>query len=467
MQLWFEWYRCIFQFRPSCKDIRTWVMFVLIALGFAIREDLVGVSSFMRALGLSDKTYKKLLHFFHSKAFSLEKLTQIWIKFVVTRFLAIKEDGLCVLIGDGIKVGKEGKKMPGVKSLHQESTDNKKSEYIMGHSFQAISLLAGVFKSVFAVPIISRIHEGIVQSNRDKRTIVDRMALMLKELIAIIGSPVIFVADSFYGNEKIIRALAEMNSFVVSRLRITAVAEYLAKPKSEKSRGRPPKYGEKVTLATFFKKKNLFTKALSPVYGEENIEIRYFCINLLWRPIGALVRFVLVIHPKRGKIILFTSKLDLDPLRVIALYGYRWKIEVSFKTALHVIGSYAYHFWMKEMDKISIGSGDQYLHRKTQDYRNMVLRKIEAYHRFVQIGCIVHGMHQYLAATMSSQVWTSFRSWLRTMRKDQVPSELVVSYALRASLPGFLLGAPEDHDIVKFITAHSDPDRMLGKKMVA
>jgi hypothetical protein len=38
----------------------------------------------------------------------------------------------------------------------------------------------------------------------------------------------------------------------------------------------------------------------------------------------------------------------MDPLDVIILYGYRFKIELSFRHALHVVGSYAYHFWTHE-----------------------------------------------------------------------------------------------------------------------
>ncbi len=469
MLLWLEWYRCVSVFRPSCKDKRTWVMFVLIMVGLAVREEVVGVTSIVRALGLADRTYKCLLHFFHSRAFNLEAATRIWLKFVFARFSPVEESGFCVLLGDGIKVGKEGKKMPAVKSLHQESNDNTKPEYIMGHSFQALAFLAQACQNVFAVPLISRIHEGIVRSNRDQRTTVDHMAQMLRELICDIGRPIIFVADNFYGNEKIIRALKLVQSFVVSRLRSNATAEHPAqrKPKAERGPGRPPTYGEKVSLAKLFRKRHLFTEAPSPVYGEDGVDIRYYCINLLWRPVGDFVRFVLVAHPSRGNIILMTTKLDLDPLRVIALYGYRWKIEVSFKVALHVIGAYAYHFWMKEMDKIRRGSGDQYLHRKSKDYRDQVTRKVEAYHRFVQLGCIAHGLHQYLAATMMDQVWGCFRSWLRTMKKHQMPSELVTSYALRSSLPGFLLRAPEGHDIAKFLSMHADPERMLAKAMVA
>ena len=59
--------------------------------------------------------------------------------------------------------------MPAVKLLHQESDSNTKPEYIMGHSCQAAALLVGALQSVFAVPVASRIHEGLV-FNRDETT---------------------------------------------------------------------------------------------------------------------------------------------------------------------------------------------------------------------------------------------------------------------------------------------------------
>ena len=92
------------------------------------------------------------------------------------------------------------------------------------------------------------------------------------------------------------------------------------------------------------------------------------------------------------------------------------KIEVSFKQALRVIGAYAYHFWMAAMTPLRRVSGNQYLHRKSADYRNAVRRKIAAYHRHIQLGLIAQGLLQILSATKPSLVWQSFGSWIRTIR---------------------------------------------------
>src|SRR5262249_56293907 len=96
--------------------------------------------------------------------------------------------------GDGTKVAKRGKKMPAVKLLHQQSNCSTKPEYIMGHSLQAIALLVNAASSVFAVPLAIHIHEGVVWSNRDKRTLLDKMLNLISSLK--VPEPCYFVADT-------------------------------------------------------------------------------------------------------------------------------------------------------------------------------------------------------------------------------------------------------------------------------
>jgi len=82
----------------------------------------------------------------------------------------------------------------------------------------------------------------------------------------------------------------------------------------------------------------------------------------------------------RGTIFLLATDLTLEPLEIVLLYGYRFKIELGFRQAVHVVGSYAYHFWMADMKPRRRGQGDQYLHRESQTYRDAVCRKMNAFH---------------------------------------------------------------------------------------
>jgi len=74
-------------------------------------------------------------------------------------------NGRLVVLGDGKKIAKHGRKMLGVKSLHQESDNKSNSAWIRGHSCQVVSLLANAASSVFAVPLDTKIQEGTVFSN--------------------------------------------------------------------------------------------------------------------------------------------------------------------------------------------------------------------------------------------------------------------------------------------------------------
>ena len=212
-------------------------------------------------------------------------------------------------------------------------------------------------------------------------------------------------------------------------------------------------------------KKKQFKTYPSPVYGESNISILVHEMNLLWRPIGGLVKFVWAIHPTRGRIMLISTDLNLSALEVIRVYGLRFKIEVCFKVALRSIGVYCYRFWLKTMPRIKRRSKGQHLHRTTSKYRAKVFQKINAYHLFVQIGCIAQGALQYLCSAHGAQVWNAFRGWLRTMRKDITPSEQVASLALQHALPEFLAADAESSELSEIIGPNLALERLPSVRM--
>jgi len=450
--LWKEWNEALFSLRGAFSRQATFFWVVVACAGMTIRSDKLGVTSIVRSLGLTGVSYYGLLRAFHSNAISLDKLLKLWVELCLRIFKPACVDGYMLLIGDGIKVAKEGKKMPAVKSLHQDSQSNAKAEFIMGHCLQAFSLaVVSPLGNCAAIPLVAQIHDGIVHSNRCSATIIGKFMKLFSQLVEIAGHPAILVADAYYAASSVVHSALNQGCHLLTRVQHNAVAYHLPVQSVTKKRGRPPKYGEKVWL------KELFAQ-----FDEISTQVedcRFYCINLVWKQAKQLVRFVLIEHETKGRCIVMTTHLTLDPLTIIKIYRIRWMIETGFKQAIHVIGTFSYHFWMKAMDPIRRRSKGQWLHRKSSDYRLQVERKLKAYHVHVMLGCICHGLSLHLALNFRAEVWSAFSGWLRTMRKNQEPSELVVANALAATLPNFLRATTMGADWKKFLLERIDLNR--------
>jgi hypothetical protein len=466
--LWKEWWKLSSQLRGACSRTRTFFWMIICLAGMTIRMDLLGVTSIVRALGLLPACYDRILDFLHSPALNIDKLTRIWRGLVFKQSGILRFNGRPVLIGDGIKVAKSGRKMPAVKKLHQQSDSNTKPEYIFGHSCQAVAILMKAASSVFAVPLSCRIHEGVVFSNRDKSTLLDKMIVLVDSLG--VSEPIYFAADAYYASGKIVRGLLKKGDHLITRVKKNAVAYMPAvKPSADEPnrRGRPKTYGDKIPIAKMLRDESSFSYAKSPIYGETNVTLSYRKVDLLWRPVGVIVRFVIVRHPTRGSIFLMATDLNLSPLDIIEIYGFRFKIEVSFKQSLRVVGTFAYHFWMSSMSPIARKSGNQHLHMKTAAYRKAVRRKLAAYHRHIQLGLIAQGLLQILSATVPEMIWRSFGSWIRTIRPGLAPSEQVTAIALRNTLPEFLADETNASIWTKFLWERIDLERTEGIRLIA
>ena len=108
----------------------------------------------------------------------------------------------------------------------------------MGHSLQAVSLLVHAAQDVFAVPLAMRIHEGLVWSNRDKRTLLDKMLDLLRTVS--IETSFYFVADAYYAAGKVVKGLLIRGHHLMCRIKSNAVACLPVEPTKGKRREARP-----------------------------------------------------------------------------------------------------------------------------------------------------------------------------------------------------------------------------------
>ena len=106
MQLWIEWFRCVHQLRGACSRQRSFLWMALVLAAMAIRSEILGVTSFVRASFLNPSCYELLLHFFHSSALPISLLLEVWVKLVMKLFSPVTEDGYVIFAADGLKVPK-------------------------------------------------------------------------------------------------------------------------------------------------------------------------------------------------------------------------------------------------------------------------------------------------------------------------------------------------------------------------
>jgi hypothetical protein len=206
--------------RPAFSRRAAFDWFVLLLWATLLTAQAPAITTYVNALGLSECYYHQALHWFRSEAFSIDKLCYLWSDWLATHPNTKRLKGQLVYVGDGLKVSKEGLKMPGVKRLHQESANVSKPEWIRGHYFSALGLLIGRAEALFAAPCIVKLHDG-VEAVHEEGTLVEKMAAIAVGCV-VAGSYILL--DAYYAASPVLKIFRGNMLHLITRVRSNTVA---------------------------------------------------------------------------------------------------------------------------------------------------------------------------------------------------------------------------------------------------
>ncbi len=451
-------------FRKEFSNKSAYRWLIVLVIGIMVRTDKLGVTSVIRDLALRAESYESMIRFFRASSWRLFSLQTAWLRIVSRQAPLWRHQGRVVLIGDGVKQAKEGRKMPGVKRLKQESETQSKASYIYGHFWGCVGILVGTAEKLACLPLLLRLHDGLREtadwdeSEETGASHITRLVCQACQCAAPFG-PTLLLLDRLYPSAEALRVLNAWNAThsarvdIVSRLKSNAVAWKDAPERKPGQRGRPRKKGDRVKLWELFETKRAeFQKETLKIRGKDAV-IEHYSENLLWgKGLYQKLRVVLVREGER-RFILFSTDLSLDPTDILSLYLRRSRVEGAFRELKQQIGAFSYRFWSKSMPRLN------HFRKKTEPLplesvtspkeRTRILKTVRATELYALISSIAMGILQILSIEFDTPELRAQLRYQRTPAGERISEANLMTY-LRQRLFVFMALRP-DNSITQLI----------------
>jgi hypothetical protein len=344
-----------FSILASVLDPRSGPRLARLLVGALLARGRRTVTCWIRAAGLSSE-FRSCYTAVAAAGRKTERVATQLLYEVLRPFLT--DMSRLVFALDDTPTPRYGPHVQGAGIHHNPTPGPAGGPFVYGHVWVVLGLLAThPAWGVVALPLLARLYvrrkdrAGIDPNHRPAFATKLQLAVELIRWATIWlgsrGKSLWVVADGAYAKASFLKPVLALGVVVVSRLRKDAALWTVPDPRPSGRRGRPRIYGERrIVLSRRAAHRGGWQTGTFTLYGQAEVK-RYKTFLATWRPVGGVIRVVLV-DERDGWRAFFCTNPEASVAEILGLVADRFSLETCFRDLKEVIGAgqqQVRHFW--------------------------------------------------------------------------------------------------------------------------
>lgn len=339
---WQEWV----QWLTPALDSRTRWRLPIVLLGLLFARGRRTVTSWLRAQGIA-ADYDDYYYFLASLGRKIEPLATRLLQGLF-RYLPVGDRVLLAI--DDTPTRRYGPKVEGAGLHHNPTSGPDDHKFLYGHVWVTMALVVRhplwhtIGLPLRALMYVKRKDMPKLATRcrwqfRTKLQLAGELVMWAEKLLRPLGKPLWLVMDGAYAYRSMFRVALPLGATIVSRLRKDAGLCSLPPPRRPGQRGGRRKYGlEKISLAKRAAHRQGWQTIDVVLYGGEKVTKTYKTFLATWRPVGGVIRVVLVREVDRWEAF-FCTDPEATVTQILECFADRSTIEQVFHDIKEVWGA--------------------------------------------------------------------------------------------------------------------------------
>jgi hypothetical protein len=335
-----------FSLLAGVLDPRSAPRLAKLLLGALLARGRRTVTSWIRSVGLSEE-FRRC----YTTVSAVGKRSDHFaarLAHAVVKPLLAKEERLVFALDD-TPTPRYGPHVQGAGLHHNPTPGPAGGPFVYGHVWVVLALLVPhPLWNTMALPLLARLYirkkdlTSIDPKHRPAfRTKLEQGVELMKWAVTwleMLGKPLWIVADGAYAKAPFLKSMIALGVTVVSRLRKDSALWTRPGHRRPGQRGRKRIYGEeRISLAKRAGQKRGWTTGTFTLYGKPTVK-RYKSFLATWRPVGGVIRVVLIDEPT-GWVAFFGTNPAATVADILGCVANRFSLEIAFRDVKEVVGA--------------------------------------------------------------------------------------------------------------------------------